>query len=142
MKDIYDIYINSLKGYKKEEMKNLDNLISEIELEFAQEDWFLINGGYGGIEYIDESDICRIPFIKNVGLYPTRKEKNNPTYAEIQALSFYVRKKSQIEKLSNALIKKYKMVTTSSMETLGVESDMAKILLSCEQNEKNIQKIK
>lgn len=142
MKDIYELYKNSIVGYKKTALEEIDKQILELEKIFANEDWFLVNGGFDGMEYLDGTDVCRIPFIKNVGLYPTRKEKNQPTFAELQALSFYVRNKQQIEKLSDTLLKKYKMIVESSKDSLGREQDIANILLSKEQPQKNIQKVK
>ena len=108
MKDMYELYKNSLHGYKKEELKSIDQTINEIALSFADEEWFLVNGGFDGIEYVDGNDVCRLPFIKNVGLYPTRRDKNKPSFGELQALSFYVRNKTKVDALSDALIKKYK----------------------------------
>ena len=142
MKDMYELYKNSLHGYKKEELQGIDRTINEIAFSFAEEEWYLINGGFDGIEYIDGNDVCRLPFIKNVGLYPTRKDKNKPSFAELQALSFYVRNKSKVDELSDALIKKYKLIVSSAKESVGMEQDVAKMLLVKEQPEKAIQKVK
>ena len=142
MKDMYELYKNSLHGYKKEELKSIDQTINEIALSFAGEEWFLVNGGFDGIEYVDGNDVCRLPFIKNVGLYPTRRDKNKPSFGELQALSFYVRNKTKVDALSDALIKKYKLIVSSAKESNGMEQDVAKMLLVKEQPEKAMQKVK
>lgn len=142
MKDMYELYKNSLHGYKKEELKSIDQTINEIALSFADEEWFLVNGGFDGIEYVDGNDVCRLPFIKNVGLYPTRRDKNKPSFGELQALSFYVRNKTKVDALSDALIKKYKLIVSSAKESNGMEQDVAKMLLVKEQPEKAMQKVK
>lgn len=142
MKDMYELYKNSLHGYKKEELKSIDQTINEIALSFADEEWFLVNGGFDGIEYVDGNDVCRLPFIKNVGLYPTRRDKNKPSFGELQALSFYVRNKTKVDALSDALIKKYKLIISSAKESNGMEQDVAKMLLVKEQPEKAMQKVK
>lgn len=142
MKDMYELYKNSLHGYKKEELKSIDQTINEIALSFAEEEWFLVNGGFDGIEYVDGNDVCRLPFIKNVGLYPTRRDKNKPSFGELQALSFYVRNKTKVDALSDALIKKYKLIISSAKESNGMEQDVAKMLLVKEQPEKAMQKVK
>lgn len=142
MKDMYELYKNSLHGYKKEELKSIDQTINEIALSFADEEWFLVNGGFDGIEYVDGNDVCRLPFIKNVGLYPTRRDKNKPSFGELQALSFYVRNKTKVDAVSDALIKKYKLIISSAKESNGMEQDVAKMLLVKEQPEKAMQKVK
>ena len=142
MKDMYELYKNSLHGYKKEELKSIDQTINEIALSFADEEWFLVNGGFDGIEYVDGNDVCRLPLIKNVGLYPTRRDKNKPSFGELQALSFYVRNKTKVDALSDALIKKYKLIISSAKESNGMEQDVAKMLLVNEQPEKAMQKVK
>lgn len=143
MKDIYELYINSLKGHKKTFIQSLDELIAEIALEFASEEWFLVNDGFGGIQYVDGTDICNLPFIKNVGLYPTRREKDKPTFGELKAMSFYIRNKAKLEALSDALIKKQKMIAESASSSLaGPEVNLAKLLISEEKPEKVIQKIR
>ena len=142
MKDIYELYKNSLHGYKKSELEGIDKIIDEISAIFAEEEWFLVNGGFEGIEYIDGNDSCKLPFIKNIGLYPIRKNKEKPTYGEMQALVFYVRHKNNIDKLSEALIKKHKMINTSLKESVGIEKEMAQMLLTKEPKEKIVQKVK
>ena len=143
MKDIYALYIESLKGHKKTTIENIDKLITEIASEFSSEEWFLVNEGYGGIQYVDGTDICNLPYIKNVGLYPTRKVKDKPTYGELRALSFYVRNKTSVEALSEALIAKEKMIKESANSNLaGPEANLAKLLLTEEQKEKQVQKVK
>lgn len=143
MSEIYELYINSLKGHKKDKIQELDKQIAEISAEFASEEWFLVNEGYGGIQYVDGSDICHLPYIKGVGLYPTRKEKNKPTFGELKALSFYIRNRNKIEALSDVLIEKRKMIMTSAASDLaGPEVTLAKLLLVEETPEKAIQKVK
>lgn len=143
MKDIYDLYKDSLKGHKKETIEKYDQQIDEIAARFAPEEWFLVNNGYGGIEYVDGTDICHLPFIKNVGFYPTRKNKDIPTYGELKALSFYIRNKDILEKLGDILISKQQMISTSASSDLaGSETTFAKLLISEEKPEKAIQKIK
>lgn len=143
MNELYELYKTSLKGYKKTELEELDKEIAETAATFASEEWFLINGGYGGVQYVDGTDICHLPFIKNVGLYPTRKEKNSPTFGELKALSFYIRNKERLEALSEALIKKQKMIITSANSTLvGPENNLAKLLIQPEPKEKTIQYVK
>lgn len=143
MKDIYELYIDSLKGHKKTSIQSLDQLIVEIASEFASEEWFLVNDGFGGIQYVDGTDICNLPFIKNVGLYPTRKNKDKPTFGELKALSFYIRNKAKIEALSDALISKQKMIVESASSSLaGPEVNLAKLLLTEEPKEKAVQMIK
>lgn len=143
MKDIYDLYKDSLKGHKKETIEKYDQQIDEIAASFAPEEWFLVNNGYGGIEYVDGTDICHLPFIKNVGFYPTRKNKDIPTYGELKALSFYIRNKDILEKLGDILISKQQMISTSASSDLaGSETTLAKLLISEEKPEKAIQKIK
>ena len=142
MKDMYELYKNSLHGYKKEELKSIDQTINEIALSFADEEWFLVNGGFDGIEYVDGNDVFSLPFIKNVGLYPTRRDKNKPSFGELQALSFYVRNKTKVDAVSDALIKKYKLIISSAKESNGMEQDVAKMLLVKEQPEKAMQKVK
>lgn len=143
MKDIYDLYKDSLKGHKKETIEKYDQQIDEIAASFAPEEWFLVNNGYGGIEYVDGTDICHLPFIKNVGFYPTRKNKDIPTYGELKALSFYIRNKDILEKLGDILISKQQMISTSASSDLaGSETTLAKLLISEEKSEKAIQKIK
>lgn len=143
MKDIYDLYKDSLKGHKKETIEKYDQQIDEIAARFAPEEWFLVNNGYGGIEYVDGTDICHLPFIKNVGFYPTRKNKDIPTYGELKALSFYIRNKDILEKLGDILISKQQMISTSASSDLaGSETTLAKLLISEEKPEKAIQKIK
>ena len=143
MKDIYDLYKDSLKGHKKETIEKYDQQIDEIAARFAPEEWFLVNNGYGGIEYVDGTDICHLPFIKNVGFYPTRKNKNIPTYGELKALSFYICNKDILEKLGDILISKQQMISTSASSDLaGSETTLAKLLISEEKPEKAIQKIK
>ena len=143
MKEIYDLYKDSLKGHKKETIEKYDQQIDEIAARFAPEEWFLVNNGYGGIEYVDGTDICHLPFIKNVGFYPTRKNKDIPTYGELKALSFYIRNKDILEKLGDILISKQQMISTSASSDLaGSETTLAKLLISEEKPEKAIQKIK
>lgn len=143
MKDIYELYIDSLKGHKKTSIQSLDQLIVEIASEFASEEWFLVNDGFGGIQYVDGTDICNLPFIKNVGLYPTRKDKDKPTFGELKALSFYIRNKAKIEALSDALIRKQKMIVESASSSLaGPEVNLAKLLLTEEPKEKAVQMVK
>lgn len=143
MKDIYELYIDSLKGHKKTSIQSIDQLIVEITSEFASEEWFLVNDGFGGIQYVDGTDICNLPFIKNVGLYPTRKDKDKPTFGELKALSFYIRNKAKIEALSDALIRKQKMIVESASSSLaGPEVNLAKLLLTEEPKEKAVQMIK
>lgn len=143
MKDIYELYIDSLKGHKKTSIQSLDQLIVEIASEFASEEWFLVNDGFGGIQYVDGTDICNLPFIKNVGLYPTRKNKDKPTFGELKALSFYIRNKAKIEALSDALIRKQKMIVESASSSLaGPEVNLAKLLLTEEPKEKAVQMVK
>jgi hypothetical protein len=142
MKDIYELYIESLKGHKKTSIQSLDQQIAEIALEFSSEEWFLVNDGYGGIQYVDGTDICNLPFIKNVGLYPTRKDKDKPTFGELKAMSFYIRNKAKIEALSDALLRKQKMIFESATSDLaGPEVNLAKLLLE-EPKEKAIQMVK
>ena len=143
MKDIYELYIDSLKGHKKTSIQSLDQLIVEIASEFASEEWFLVNDGFGGIQYVDGTDICNLPFIKNVGLYPTRKDKDKPTFGELRAMSFYIRNKAKIEALSDALIRKQKMIVDSASSSLaGPEVNLAKLLLTEEPKEKAVQMVK
>lgn len=143
MKDIYELYIDSLKGHKKTSIQSLDQLIVEIASEFASEEWFLVNDGFGGIQYVDGTDICNLPFIKNVGLYPTRKDKDKPTFGELKAMSFYIRNKAKIEALSDALIRKQKMIVESASSSLaGPEVNLAKLLLTEEPKEKAVQMVK
>ena len=143
MKDIYELYIDRLKGHKKTSIQSLDQLIVEIASEFASEEWFLVNDGFGGIQYVDGTDICNLPFIKNVGLYPTRKNKDKPTFGELKALSFYIRNKAKIEALSDALIRKQKMIVESASSSLaGPEVNLAKLLLTEEPKEKAVQMVK
>lgn len=143
MKEIYDLYIESLKGHKKLYIQSLDEQINEIAASFSQEEWFLVNDGYGGIQYVDGTDICNLPFIKNVGLYPTRKEKDKPTFGELKAMSFYIRNKARVEALSDALIRKQKMISESAASELaGPEANLAKLLLVEEPKEKAVQMIK
>lgn len=142
MNEIYELYIESLKGHKKTSLQKIDNLIQEIAKDFVSEEWFLVNEGYGGIQYVDGNDICSLPYIKNIGLYPTRKEKNKPTFGELKALSFYIRNREKIEVLSEALIAKQKMIIESATSNLaGSETTLAKILIE-EPQQKAIQKIK
>lgn len=143
MKDIYELYIDSLKGHKKTSIQSLDQLIVEIASDFASEEWFLVNDGFGGIQYVDGTDICNLPFIKNVGLYPTRKDKDKPTFSELRAMSFYIRNKAKIEALSDALIRKQKMIVDSASSSLaGPEVNLAKLLLTEEPKEKAVQMVK
>lgn len=143
MKDIYELYIDSLKGHKKTDIQSLDQLITEIAAEFASEEWFLVNDGFGGIQYVDGTDICNLPFIKNVGLYPTRKDKDKPTFGELKAMSFYIRNKAKLEALSDALIRKQKMIAESASSSLaGPEVNLAKLLLTEEPKEKAVQMVK
>lgn len=143
MKDIYELYIESLKGHKKTFIQSLDELITEISAEFASEEWFLVNDGFGGIQYVDGTDICNLPFIKNVGLYPTRKDKDKPTFGELKAMSFYIRNKAKLEALSDALIRKQKMIAESASSSLaGPEVNLAKLLLTEEPKEKTVQMVK
>lgn len=143
MKDIYELYIESLKGHKKTFIQSLDELITEIAAEFASEEWFLVNDGFGGIQYVDGTDICNLPFIKNVGLYPTRKDKDKPTFGELKAMSFYIRNKAKLEALSDALIRKQKMIAESASSSLaGPEVNLAKLLLTEEPKEKAVQMVK
>ena len=131
IKDIYELYIESLKGHKKTFIQSLDELIIEIAAEFASEEWFLVNDGFGGIQYVDGTDICNLPFIKNVGLYPIRKDKDKPTFGELKAMSFYIRNKTKLEALSDALIRKQKMIAESASSSLaGPEVNLAKLLLT------------
>lgn len=143
MKDIYELYIDSLKGHKKTYIQSLDQLITEIAADFVSEEWFLVNNGFGGIQYVDGTDICNLPFIKNVGLYPTRKDKDKPTFGELKAMSFYIRNKAKIETLSDALIRKQKMIVESASSSLaGPEVNLAKLLLTEEPKEKAVQMVK
>ena len=143
MKDIYELYIESLKGHKKTFIQSLDELITEIAAEFASEEWFLVNEGYGGIQYVDGLDICNLPFIKGVGLYPTRKVKDKPTFGELKALTFYVRNKNKLEALSDALIRKQNLITASAASTLaGPEVSLAKLLVAEQPQQKEVQKVK
>ena len=143
MKDIYELYIESLKGHKKTFIQSLDELIIEIAAEFASEEWFLVNDGFGGIQYVDGTDICNLPFIKNVGLYPIRKDKDKPTFGELKAMSFYIRNKTKLEALSDALIRKQKMIAESASSSLaGPEVNLAKLLLTEEPKEKAVQMVK
>ena len=143
MKDIYELYIESLKGHKKTFIQSLDELIIEIAAEFASEEWFLVNDGFGGIQYVDGTDICNLPFIKNVGLYPIRKDKDKPTFGELKAMSFYIRNKTKLEALSDALIRKQKMIAESASSSLaGPEVNLAKLLLTAEPKEKAVQMVK
>ena len=143
MKDIYELYIQSLKGHKKTFIQSLDELIIEIAAEFASEEWFLVNDGFGGIQYVDGTDICNLPFIKNVGLYPIRKDKDKPTFGELKAMSFYIRNKAKLEALSDALIRKQKMIAESASSSLaGPEVNLAKLLLTEEPKEKAVQMVK
>lgn len=143
MKDIYELYIESLKGHKKTFIQSLDELIIEIAAEFASEEWFLVNDGFGGIQYVDGIDICNLPFIKNVGLYPIRKDKDKPTFGELKAMSFYIRNKAKLEALSDALIRKQKMIAESASSSLaGPEVNLAKLLLTEEPKEKAVQMVK
>lgn len=143
MKDIYELYIESLKGHKKTFIQSLDELIIEIAAEFASEEWFLVNDGFGGIQYVDGTDICNLPFIKNVGLYPIRKDKDKPTFGELKAMSFYIRNKAKLEALSDALIRKQKMIAESASSSLaGPEVNLAKLLLTEEPKEKAVQMVK
>lgn len=143
MKDIYELYIESLKGHKKTFIQSLDELITEIAAEFASEEWFLVNDGFGGIQYVDGTDICNLPFIKNVGLYPIRKDKDKPTFGELKAMSFYIRNKAKLEALSDALIRKQKMIAESASSSLaGPEVNLAKLLLTEEPKEKAVQMVK
>ena len=143
MKDIYELYIESLKGHKKTFIQSLDELITEIAAEFASEEWFLVNDGFGGIQYVDGTDICNLPFIKNVGLYPIRKDKDKPTFGELKAMSFYIRNKTKLEALSDALIRKQKMIAESASSSLaGPEVNLAKLLLTEEPKEKAVQMVK
>ena len=142
MKDIYELYKDSLKGEKRHKLSSYDYRIQEIAAFFAQEEWFLIDNGYGGIEYHDGIDICRLPFIKNIGFYPTRKDKDNVTFGELKALGFYIRNKKLVEELSILLISKAKMITASASGSLvGPENDYAKLLFT-KQTEKTVQKVK
>lgn len=143
MKDIYELYIESLKGHKKTFIQSLDELITKIAAEFASEEWFLVNDGFGGIQYVDGTDICNLPFIKNVGLYPIRKDKDKPTFGELKAMSFYIRNKAKLEALSDALIRKQKMIAESASSSLaGPEVNLAKLLLTEEPKEKTVQMVK
>lgn len=143
MKDIYELYIDSLKGHKKTDIQSLDQLITEIAAEFAPEEWFLINDGFGGIQYVDGTDICNLPFIKSVGLYPTRKDKDKPTFGELKAMSFYIRNKAKLEALSDALIRKQKMIAESAASSLaGPEVNLAKLLMEEKPAEKAVQLVK
>lgn len=143
MKDIYELYIESLKGHKKTFIQSLDELITKIAAEFASEEWFLVNDGFGGIQYVDGTDICNLPFIKNVGLYPIRKDKDKPTFGELKAMSFYIRNKAKLEALSDALIRKQKMIAESASSSLaGPEVNLAKLLLTEEPKEKAVQMVK
>ena len=143
MKDIYELFIESIKGHKKTFIQSLDELIIEIAAEFASEEWFLVNDGFGGIQYVDGTDICNLPFIKNVGLYPIRKDKDKPTFGELKAMSFYIRNKAKLEALSDALIRKQKMIAESASSSLaGPEVNLAKLLLTEEPKEKAVQMVK
>ena len=143
MKDIYDLYVKSLKGHKKTDIMSLDEKIAEISSDFISEDWFLVNEGFGGLQCVDGIDICNLPFIRNVGLYPIRKDKNKPTYGELKALIFYMHNKTKLEELSDALISKYKMINESATSILaGPEVELAKVLLSEEPKQKAVQKVK
>lgn len=140
MKDIYELYKNSLICSKKQELEVIDNTIKELEAVLESEDWYLINGGFDGIEYVDGNDICKLSFIKNVGLFPLRKDKDEPTYAEIQAASFFIRNREIIERLSKALVKKQKMIIESAKDERNASSDIAKMLLSNDENTANNSK--
>ncbi len=147
MNDLYELYKSSLKGYKKDDLDSYDKEITEIAAVLAEEDWFLIDYGFGGIEYYDGIDLCRLPFIKNVGLYPTRKDKNNVTYPELTAMSFYIRNKNRVDELSRLLVSKYKIIKDSAKSNLaGPETELAKLLLAPKeeqkQSQKQVQKVK
>ena len=142
MSEMYDLYKESLKGHKKTSLEAYDKQISELAAKFAPEEWFLVNEGYGGIEYVDGCDICHLPFIKNVGFYPTRKDKDKLTYGELKAISFYIRNKDTLETLGDILIRKQEMITLSATSNLaGLESEFAKALVSEKQEEKPMQKV-
>ena len=58
-------------------------------------------------------------------------------------MSFYIRNKTKLEALSDALIRKQKMIAESASSSLaGPEVNLAKLLLTEEPKEKAVQMVK